>query len=260
MVEQAFEAAEIDWRFLTFEVPPTKLVDALRGVSALGFSGAVLLPSLQRPSWEHVTTHTDRAEKTRSVSCLFRKEGRLVGEDLSGESVTAAILRSHPVVDRHAALLGVGGRGASTARALMEQGVASLRIIEYGDQPAGELTSQLAEEFPDRVVELLIVEDELLDLPDEVNLLISSSYWPSAEDGRVAELLASRLRPNMVVVDARAQSAYTPLLHDAAECGAPIVTGIQILACEVAEAIRLWTGLEPPMNVLQDSAEEFLGV
>src|SRR5436190_807767 len=35
MMEKAFEAAGLDWRYLTCEVPPEKLADAMRGLRAL---------------------------------------------------------------------------------------------------------------------------------------------------------------------------------------------------------------------------------
>ena len=38
MMEKAFEAAGLDWRYLTCEVPPEKLADAMRGLRALGFN------------------------------------------------------------------------------------------------------------------------------------------------------------------------------------------------------------------------------
>src|SRR2546423_14691272 len=40
MMEKAFAAAGLDWRYLTCEVPPEKLADAMRGLRALGFKGA----------------------------------------------------------------------------------------------------------------------------------------------------------------------------------------------------------------------------
>src|SRR5207244_1426331 len=40
MMEKAFAAAGLDWRYLTCEVPPEKLADAMQGIRALGFKGA----------------------------------------------------------------------------------------------------------------------------------------------------------------------------------------------------------------------------
>ncbi|MCA9239067.1 MAG: hypothetical protein KDA37_02655 [Planctomycetales bacterium] len=260
MVEQAFEDAGIDWRFLTFEVSQTRLVDALRGIAALKFSGAILLPSLQKLSWEHLPAHTERAKTTRSVSCLVEREGRLLGDDLSGESVAAAILRTHPIAGRHAVLLGIGGRGESTALALLQHGVQSLRIADFAGDAPGEFLDRLRGIAPAAMIETLDVENDQLDLPEETDLIVASSSWSKPKDVTVAGLVASSLSPKMVVADARVRSGYSPLLHDAVEAGAHAVTGVQILVEEVAESISQWTGREVSRAVLHDAAEEFLGV
>ncbi len=42
MQEAAFQALGLSWRYLTVEVPPAKLRDAITGVRALGMRGANL--------------------------------------------------------------------------------------------------------------------------------------------------------------------------------------------------------------------------
>ena len=44
MLEKAFDAARLDWRFLTFEVPPLEFEGALRGARIFGFHGVMLAP------------------------------------------------------------------------------------------------------------------------------------------------------------------------------------------------------------------------
>src|SRR4051812_38760985 len=39
LVEQSFAQSGLDWRFMTFEVEPPQLGDAMRGIRALGFHG-----------------------------------------------------------------------------------------------------------------------------------------------------------------------------------------------------------------------------
>ncbi|TWT30267.1 Shikimate dehydrogenase [Posidoniimonas corsicana] len=260
MVDRAFAETGLDWRFLTFEVGESRLVDAIRGVSALGFSGVLLLPSLQRLSWDHVGKHTERADQTRSVSCLMRRDDRLVGDDLAGESVIACIVRSLPIAGRHAAVLGLEGRGLATAYALLQHGAASLRIADLSQDDSQEQIDRLKATFPDRLVETIDADDQFIDLPGEVNLLASASCWDKKRDAPVAEALAPSLRDDMIVADARVRAGLSPLLHRAAERGAKVVPGIEILAREIAEAVRLWTGVEPPEDALLDAAEEFLGV
>ena len=54
LVEQAFERAGLDWRFMTFEVEPERLGDAMRGIRALGFHGVKVGEPFQATVLEHV--------------------------------------------------------------------------------------------------------------------------------------------------------------------------------------------------------------
>ena len=55
LVEQAFAQSDLDWRFMTFEVEPEKLGDAMRGIRALGFRGV----KVGEPFHESVIEHVD---------------------------------------------------------------------------------------------------------------------------------------------------------------------------------------------------------
>ena len=47
LFERAIAAAGLDWRFLTFDVLPERLAQALGGVDAMGFRGCLLAGALQ---------------------------------------------------------------------------------------------------------------------------------------------------------------------------------------------------------------------
>ena len=47
LFERAISAAGLDWRFLTFDVLPERLAQALGGIDAMGFQGCLLSGALQ---------------------------------------------------------------------------------------------------------------------------------------------------------------------------------------------------------------------
>jgi shikimate dehydrogenase len=61
---------------------------------------------------------------------------------------------------------------------------------------------------------------------------------------------ADALRPGSVVLDAVYDPEETRLLRDAKARGARPVSGKWMLVGQAAEQIRLWTGLDPPREVL----------
>ena len=60
LVEQAFAHKGLDWRFMTFEVEPERLGDAMRGIRALGFHGVKIGEPFQESVIEHVDELTER--------------------------------------------------------------------------------------------------------------------------------------------------------------------------------------------------------
>src|SRR5271169_5391476 len=81
MVEAAYRHHGLQWRYLTIEVDPLQLHDAVRGARAMGFAGfnctiphkVAVVPCLD-----------DLAESARligAVNCVVRRGGKLIGEN-----------------------------------------------------------------------------------------------------------------------------------------------------------------------------------
>ena len=264
MIERAFQDADLDWRFLTFEIDGRRLGDALQGIDALGMHGALLIGPLREAVVDCYGELTDRARRTGSVTCLCREEGRhdarLMADDLTGSAAADAVEQIGPLAGRHAVLLGAARVAHSLADALAQRGVASLKIADRNLELADRLAAALTAHHADVAIDCLPWEDELLDVPDEVDLLVSSACWPKARDDRMAQAVADELRPGMTVVDARLSPSRTALARTAASVEASVVDGLEILAREIVMAIQQWTGVLVDRAALREAAEEFLGV
>jgi shikimate dehydrogenase len=62
------------------------------------------------------------------------------------------------------------------------------------------------------------------------------------------------LREGMVVMDAVYNPLKTKLLRLAQERGCMIVSGLDMFIYQGAEQFRLWTGLEPPIEIMREAA------
>src|SRR5207247_2001156 len=85
MMEKAFAAAGLDWRYLTCEVPPEKLADAMRGLRALGFKGANFTIPHKVAVIAHLDSLSPAAELMGAVNCVNRVDGKLVGVNTDGK-------------------------------------------------------------------------------------------------------------------------------------------------------------------------------
>lgn len=262
MVEQALAAARLDWRFLSFEAAPDRLGDALRGIESLGFRGALLLPSYQEPAVQVLPHVTERARVARRVTCLYEAEGRLVGDDLGGPALVTTLGGAEAVAGRDAVVFGAQGRALSSAMALLASGVGSLTIAHQGDDDPDLILWLTREAFPDREVDAAAVDDGWAGVPPPgpAGVVVASACGPKARDPAVAGWLAPWIGRGTMVADLRVRGDAAPLAREGASRGARSVNGLDVLATETAEAIRLWTGVRVDRAVLHDAAEEFLGV
>jgi shikimate dehydrogenase len=67
---------------------------------------------------------------------------------------------------------------------------------------------------------------------------------------------ADGISDRMVVADLVYGTEATELCVAARRAGATVVDGLEVLVRQGAEAFRLWTGREPPLNVMRSAVGE----
>ena len=90
----------------------------------------------------------------------------------------------------------------------------------------------------------------------EADLLVNTTPVGMLGGGGEGEssVPAGALHGGLTVFDAVYNPVETPLLRQAREAGARTVTGLDMLVYQGAESFRLWTGVEPPIEVMKDAA------
>jgi shikimate dehydrogenase len=132
MIESAFRHHGLDWRYLTIEVGPEELGDAVRGMRAMGFRGG----NCTIPHKVAVIRHLDRLGESASlmgaVNCIVRRGTELVGENTDGKGFLASLREIVDPRGLHVAILGAGG----AARAIsVELALAGAERIDRQSRP-----------------------------------------------------------------------------------------------------------------------------
>lgn len=175
------------------------------------------------------------ASASLSVNTVVRREGELVGfsTDVSG---LRRLWRTMPP-DRPVLVLGNGG--AAAAACLAAQG-RTLYVSARRSEAAAELVGRIdrpAVVIPwgTAVVEAIVVNATPLGMKGE----------PLAD--RVVELASG-------LVDMAYGPDETPAVARAKEMKIPVSDGIDVLVAQAADSFKLWTGLEPPISVMESAA------
>ena len=65
-----------------------------------------------------------------------------------------------------------------------------------------------------------------------------------------------RFDDEIVVVDLVYAGSESRLVHEARARGATAVDGLEVLVRQGAESLRIWTGMDPPLDVMREAARE----
>lgn len=147
MFEQAFRHHGLDWRYLTLEIAPENLGDAVRGLRALGFRGGHCAEPHKQAVLAHLDRTTETAAMVGSVNLIFREGNALVGENTEGKGVVQTIRGRIDLAGKRAVLLGAGRVARAVAVELAAAGVAGIAIVNRTEGRAGELVALLADKF-----------------------------------------------------------------------------------------------------------------
>jgi shikimate dehydrogenase len=202
---------------------------------------------------------TPVAARLGSVNTVVRTAGGLEGHSTDGEGFVRALRRDEGFDPAGARCLVVGAGGAARAvvLALAEAGAASVTVAARRPEAAvvaaalagsvGRTGSVEEADGCDLVVNATPVgmEAEVVDLP---------AAGPSGNGGPALAVPAHALGPGQLVADLVYQPIRTPLVEEARRRGATAVNGLGMLIHQAALAFRLWTGEDPPLEVLSAAA------
>jgi len=259
IVEQAFAHKGLDWRFMTFEVTPEALGDAMRGVRALGFRGVKIAEPHQETVLDHVDELTDQAKLCGSVNCVTAEDDRLVGDNTEGKALVELVRGHANVSGRDALVVGSGRLARAIAVGLAQAGMAAITIASRSEAPGRKLADVIENKTPASASWIALGKAPLAVAP-EVAVLVNATSASTADPMAPLPLDFEAADPRLVVADVAYNTARTWLTRQATGSGRPIVDGVQLYVQHTAIALRTWTGVDLDATVMHEAAEEFLGV
>ncbi len=103
--------------------------------------------------------------------------------------------------------------------------------------------------------------DKIENYLKDCDILIDSTplgMYPHVDDNPIAT--ADMMHEDLVVNDIVYNPNETVLLKEAIKAGAQPVYGIKMLLYQGAESFKIWTGQEPPIDVMENALKETLNI
>lgn len=256
MMEKAFAAAGMDWRYLTLEVSPQDLADAVRGMRAMGFRGANLTIPHKVAVVPLLDSLSEAAELMGAVNCVSRVDGRLVGENTDGKGFTASLRTIMDPADKKIVVLGAGGAARAIAVELGLAGAASVAIVNRTASRGETLAALLRDKL--KLNSQAIAWEGDFQAPSDVDIVVNATSIGLGDAEARVPLDLTSLPKAALVADVVFNPPRTRLLVEAGERGQRTLDGLGMLVNQAAIAFQIWTGIEPEAAVMRDALEEFL--
>jgi shikimate dehydrogenase len=236
------EHYRIDGAYLPMAVRPEHLGQALRALPVLGFAGC----NLTIPHKEAALALVDRldplARRIGAVNTIVvggdsSLEGR--NTDAFGFIATLRAGANWSATRKSAVVIGAGGAARAVIVALLDDGIAEVRVVNRTDSRAGEL----AAEFGVRAVPWSEREAALEGTSLLVNTTSQGMHGEAPLDLSLARLPREALVNDIVYVPLE-----TPLLAAARARGNPVVDGLGMLLHQARPGFAAWFGVEPAVT------------
>jgi shikimate dehydrogenase len=258
MMERAFAAAGLDWRYLTLEVPPEKLADAIRGLRALGFRGGNFTIPHKVAVIQHLDELSPAAELMGAVNCVNRVGEKLFGENTDGKGFVQSLRTLCDPAGKRVVMLGAGGAARAIAVELGLAGVAEITVVNR----SRERGQQLVDLLRDRVkvkAELTQLQGDY-EIPQSAEIFINATSIGLGNAAARVPVAVNSLRPELIVADVVFNPPDTWLIRTAAERGCKTLDGLGMLVNQAVIGFKIWTGVDPDPGVMRDALEEFLAI
>jgi shikimate dehydrogenase len=236
-----------DWEYDKYAIPPDIVKLSLREFRDAGFIGLNVTVPHKQAVMPYVKPD-EIAKAVGAVNTIDFRHNRGTNTDVAGVMDDLAAHGVNPSAGMQVVVLGAGGAARAAVYGLA-QAEARITIVNRTPERARELIDSLR-------VRAVVGE---VDAVAEAALIInctSAGMQPKVDDSPLPD--DAPLQPGVVVYDMVYRPAVTKLMRQAEAAGGRAIGGLGMLARQGAAAFKIWTGVEPPVDVMLAAAQREL--
>lgn len=260
MHNAAYKALGMDCEYHKFRVTPDDLEGAIKGARAMGFGGLNLTIPLKEKALGIVEPDT-MAQAIGAVNTIEFSDDTIagitgiVGHNTDGIGAVKALAASGvDIPGSRVLILGAGGAARAVAYQLAKDG-ARVTIANRTLGKAQELAGNVRSVGDANGTSL----EELPGLTADADIIINTTSVGMHPDTDRTLVTADMMHAGQVIFDIVYSPLNTRLLLEAKKAGAVTIDGIRMLVLQGAESFRIWTGIEPPVGVMEQAVRDVLG-
>lgn len=259
MHERAARALGISLRYERFAVEPERLAEAVLKEHEAGIDGYNLTVPHKQAIMALLDEVAPGARAIGAVNTVVRDGERYVGHNTDAPGFVRALHEAGVhVIDTSVAIIGAGGAARAGVIGLAEAGASEITVLARRAEQSRSLVSSLQAHVRCSLRDLPL--DQAARCFRSAKLLVQATSATLGSNPHAAEfaegLPIDALPKDAAVIDMVYQPLETAVLKRAKAAGLATVDGLGMLLHQGAIAFEMWTGLEPPLDVMRAALED----
>jgi len=264
MVEPAYRAMGLDWRYLTLEVRPENLAAAVAGARAFGFRGFNCTIPHKVAVIQHLDSLGESASLMGAVNCVVNRDGLFIGENTDGKGFVASFCALADPRGESLVLLGAGGAARAIGVEMALAGCSRITLVNRDEKRGRELEALFRGKLRERVkamgrelAETYVPWQGDFRVPEGTDILVNATSIGLFPDVNARVPLAMEtVSAEMIVADVIPNPPTTRLVREACERGCRVIDGLGMLVAQGVIGIEYWTGKTPDAAVMRRALEQ----
>jgi shikimate dehydrogenase len=243
-----------EWTYEAIDVEPDRFDARVRELPGEEFAGVNVTIPHKKAALAVADQASRAAQEIGAANTLSFAAGGIRAENTDATGLLAAL--PEPVEGRTALVLGAGGSARAAVWALAGAG-ASVSVWNRTGTRADDLVRDLAVAGRDTPAEgrLAPVSGDQARAGSYELIVNCTAIGMGDEDPfEHLPLDPERLDAEIVLVDLVYAGSESRLVAEARSRSAKAVDGLEVLVRQGAESLRIWTGMEPGLDVMRDAA------
>jgi shikimate dehydrogenase len=257
MQNAALEALGLggEWSYEAIDVVQAEFAARTRELPGQGFVGANVTIPHKEAALALADEASDAADRIGAANTLSFRAGIIHADNTDASGLIAAL--PGQVEGRRALVLGAGGSARAAVWALAEGG-ASVSVWNRTPERADVLVRDLARAGEGTGAEGLLApisSDQIRANGYELIVNCTAIGMRDEDPFEHLPLDPQRFGAGIVLVDLVYAGSESRLVREARSRGATAVEGLEVLVHQGADSLRIWTGMNPALDVMRTAAQ-----
>ena len=263
MHNSVYQKMGVDALYVPIEMEMADLEPAIVNMEKFNYAGSGVTMPFKTQAHKYLDGLADSAKYTEVVNTIvIEKDGRKIGHNTDGTGFVLALEEQLglEIPDHKYLILGSGGAATAIACALAMKGAKAIRSLCIAQDYfcAETLYSRVNTHFPD-ICEIAEMNDRTIAKGlGEFDIVIHATKVGLFPDCDAILFDPALLSANHTVCDVVYVPVNTKLLQEAGKRGCKTLSGLWMNVNQAAEQMRLWLGIEPPLDFMYQCGMDYL--